>query len=129
VIYSEYYKICSTQAFLQEIMKNTKETVENQDNDDLLHGIKVIGDAWTLTIVNALSEATHRFNELQRAIDISPTTLADRLKRLENWGMVTQQKQTVDQLSVIYELTEKGKKSIPVLREIEKFAQKFLQDD
>lgn len=111
-------------------MSDTSEkTVENEQNDDLLQGIKAIGDAWTLTIVGVLAETTKRFNELQRAIDISPTTLADRLKKLENWGLVTQQKQTVDQLSVIYELTEKGKKTIPVLREIEKFANKFLQDD
>ena len=110
-------------------MNTSKEAVENDQNDDLLQGIKVIGDAWTLTIVSVLSEATKRFNELQRAIDISPTTLTDRLKKLEGWGLVTQQKQTVDQLSVIYELTEKGKKTIPVLREIEKFAEKFLQDD
>jgi len=99
----------------------------NQDVDLVTQGLKIFGDMWTLSIVRALSDATKRFNELQRGLgNISPTTLAERLKRLEGYDLITQEKQTVDQLSVIYSLTDKGKKMLPVLEAIELFSKKFL---
>ena len=97
-----------------------------EDNDqDLQRAFKVFGDAWTLAIINVLSEAAQRFNELQRGINVSPTTLADRLKKLEQLGLVAQQ-QTLDQLSNCYVLTTKGQNMLPVLRAIESFSKKFL---
>ena len=107
-------------------MHNAKN--DNEQDPDLMHqAFKIFGDVWNLSIVRVLSETTHRFNELQRSLgNISPTTLTDRLKKLENYGLITQEKQTVDQLSVIYSLTEKGKKMLPVLEAIESFSKKFL---
>ena len=96
------------------------------DDENLRQAYKIFGDSWTLAIVDVLSETTRRFNDLQRAIDVSPTTLTSRLKKLEQLGLIAQQKQTVDQLSVIYTLTEKGKNMLPVLRAIESFSKKFL---
>jgi DNA-binding HxlR family transcriptional regulator len=97
-------------------------------DDDLMHqAIRIFGDAWNLSIVRVLSDTTQRFNELQRNLgNISPTTLTDRLKKLENYGLIVQEKQTVDQLSVIYSLTDKGKKTLPILQAIEAFSKKFL---
>ncbi len=106
-------------------MQTNDHTID--EHDPLEQGLKVFGDAWTLSIVAVLSEAMKRFNDLQRSLDnISPTTLADRLKKLEQSGLVSQQRQTIDQLSVIYELTEKGKKMLPILKDIETFSKKFL---
>lgn len=100
---------------------------QSKDQDLIHQGLKIFGDAWNLSIVRVLSETTHRFNELQRNLGgISPTTLTDRLKKLESYGIITQEKQTVDQLSVIYSLTQKGKKMLPVLEAIESFSKKFL---
>lgn len=98
------------------------------DNEQIRHGLKVFGDAWNLAIVSSLaSEVGQRFNELQRSLgDISPTTLTDRLKRLEQHGLIVQEKRTVDKLSVIYSLTEKGKNMLPILGEIEAFTKKYL---
>lgn len=105
-------------------MPQAEDAVEEKN---LAHGLKIFGDAWTLAIVFVLGTATQRFNELQRALgNISPTTLTDRLKKLENYGLIAQEKQTVDQLSVIYSLTDKGKKMLPVLAAIESFSKKFL---
>jgi DNA-binding HxlR family transcriptional regulator len=98
----------------------------HEEQDSLQRAYKIFGDSWTLAIVDVLSETTRRFNELQRSIDVSPTTLTDRLKKLEQLGIVVQQKQTVDQLSVMYALTEEGKSMLPVLRAIESFSKKFL---
>ena len=107
-------------------MKNPQN--DKQPETDLIsQGLKIFGDAWNLSIVRVLSETTQRFNELQRNLgNVSPTTLTDRLKKLENYGLIAQEKQTVDQLSVIYTLTDKGKKMLPVLQAIESFSKKFL---
>jgi len=100
---------------------------KTEEQDLLAQGLKLFGDAWNLSIVRVLSETTHRFNELQRNLgNISPTTLTDRLKKLESYGIIAQEKQTIDQLSVIYSLTSKGKKMLPVLEAIEAFSKKFL---
>lgn len=102
---------------------------QTQEQDSIHQGLKIFGDAYTLAIVRvlALSKAACRFNELQRTLNnISPTTLTDRLKKLEQFGLIAQEKQTVNQLSVIYTLTTKGKKMLPVLGAIESFSKKFL---
>jgi DNA-binding HxlR family transcriptional regulator len=106
-------------------MVQTHELTDDQDH--LRLGMKIFGDAWTLAIVLVLGTATRRFNELQRLLGgISPTTLTDRLKKLESYGLIAQERQTVDQLSVIYTLTDKGKQMLPVLKAIESFSKKFL---
>ena len=103
------------------------ESKQPQEKDLLHQALKIFGDVWNLSIVRVLSGTTHRFNELQRALgNVSPTTLTARLKKLESYGIIVQQKQTVDQMSVIYSLTDKGKKMLPVLKAIESFSQKFL---
>ena len=111
---------------VNSFMNNPKD--DQTKEPDLMHqALKIFGDVWNLSIVRVLSETTQRFNELQRSLgNVSPTTLADRLKKLENYGLITQEKQTVDQLSVIYSLTDKGKKMLPVLAAIESFSKKFL---
>ena len=49
----------------------------------------LIGDRWTPLIVRDLQTGSHRFGELQRSLGgISPKTLADRLRRLEEAGIV-----------------------------------------
>lgn len=89
--------------------------------------LKILGDYWTLHIIQALSYHEKRFCELQRDLSfVSPTTLTSRLKKLTKLGLVNKKKETIDKLSVIYFLTEKGRGVLPILREIKKFAQKFL---
>ena len=94
---------------------------------ELNEGIKMLGDAWILCIVGTLSKGNLRFNELQRAIaGINPTTLTSRLKKLEKEKMIARKEETIDKLSVIYSLTDKGKAILPTLKEIQLFADKFL---
>lgn len=91
-------------------------------------GLQIFGDAWTLFIVRSLSEGAKRFCALQRELDnLNPVTLTDRLKKLEKLGFVERKKELVDKLSVSYSLTKKGKGMLPVLREIEHFAKKYLE--
>jgi DNA-binding HxlR family transcriptional regulator len=99
----------------------------NKLNKEVNKAIKLIGDDHILCIIANLNGRSLRFNELQRALDnINPVTLTDRLKKLEQEKVVVKEKETIDKLSVVYGLTEKGKGILPIVREFEKFAKKFL---
>ncbi len=102
---------------------------KNKLSADVNDAIKMIGDDHTLCIIGNLQDGGMRFNELQRVINVNPTTLTDRLIKLENDGFVIKKKETIDKMSVVYELTEKGQGILPVITEIANFAEKFLQKD
>lgn len=97
---------------------------------ELNEALKLLGDTWVLSILCNLSrQKSLRFNELQRALEgISPTTLTNRLKLLEGAGMIARQEETIDKLSVVYELTSKGQAILPITSEFRKFAEKFYSE-
>lgn len=87
----------------------------------------MLGDFWTLAIIQNLAIRQKRFKEIQKDINgISPTTLSNRLKRLESEKLISRKTETIDKLSVIYSLTKKGHGILPILREIKKFSTNFL---
>lgn len=97
---------------------------------ELNNAIQVIGDTHILCIISNLGDKPMRFNELQRSINgLNPTTLSDRLKRLEKEKIINRQEETVDKTSVAYELTDKGRGILPIIKEIGIFAAKFLKKD
>lgn len=90
--------------------------------------LKILGDFWTLEIIQALRSDEKRFCLLERDIpNINPTTLTDRLKKLEKNSILKRKEETVDKLSVTYALTNKGKGILPVLKQIKIFAEKYLK--
>ncbi len=93
-------------------------------NQQFVANAKLLGDAWMLIIIKVLAEKPLRFSEIERqAYDICPVTLTDRLKKLEQEGLVRRYKETVDKLSVVYELTLDGRKILPILELVESFSQ------
>lgn len=92
--------------------------------------LKMLGDFWTLAIVQALTDSEKRFSQLERElVKASPTTLTDRLKKLEKQKIIKRKEESVDKLSVVYSLTDKGRGILPILREIHIFANQFLKKD
>lgn len=89
--------------------------------------LKMLGDFWTLAIIQNLAVGEKRFKEIEGDIKgISPTTLSNRLKKLENEKLISRKEETLDKLSVVYSLTKKGYGILPILTEIKKFSIKFL---
>jgi DNA-binding HxlR family transcriptional regulator len=88
--------------------------------------MKIVGDFWTLRIVDVLQGNELRFCEMERAIpDISPATLTVRLKKLEEAEVVERYVETKDKQSVSYGLTEKGIALQPVLTAIKDFTKQY----
>lgn len=85
--------------------------------------LKLLGDYWTLRIIDALQDGELRFCEVQRRVDnLNPVTLTDRLKKLEDAKLLVRKEDTLDKVSVTYTLTSLGKKSLPIIDAINRFA-------
>ena len=96
--------------------------------------VKYLTKKWTLLIILELykgNEYTRRFSELKDALaDITPKILSERLKELEDEGVVTKM---VDASSFPvrceYTLTESGIDLVDVIREIKRWALKWKIDN
>lgn len=72
--------------------------------------LSVIGKKWTVLILRDLMGGTRRFGELLASLEgISPKTLSERLKELEEGGVVRRRVYPEIPPRVEYSLTEKGK--------------------
>ncbi len=95
---------------------STQKTIEK--------AYQLLGDPWVLGIITHLELGSLRFCGLQRALhNLNPVTLTNRLKKLEAAGLIRRQVETIDKISVAYVLTEKGRRTIPVIRALESYAQ------
>lgn len=89
--------------------------------------IELIGRRWTGAIVRTLVTGPHRFNELLAAIPgISDRLLTERLRELENEGLVLRTVLPESPVRVIYELTECGSDLEPALTEIGRWAERWI---
>ena len=90
----------------------------------------IIGAKWTAVIVHDLSEGPRRFSELERACPgISPRTLSERLRVLEQDGVVVRQSYAESPPRVEYELTEKGRDLLPIIDAMRGFGHKWLVEE
>lgn len=91
---------------------------------------EIIGNKWTPLIVRDLADGHMRFSELERSLTgISPKTLSERLKRLEEAAVVERACFAEVPPRVEYTLTEKGFALLPVIDSMRKFGATWLPDD
>ena len=78
--------------------------------------LDLIGDRWTLLVIRDLFLGRSRFNEFQQSTPrISPKLLSERLKRLEEEGIVERAVLDGYPPRAEYRLTPKGRSLFPVL--------------
>jgi DNA-binding HxlR family transcriptional regulator len=88
---------------------------------------EIIGAKWTALLVHDLSEGARRFSELEHSCPgISPRTLSERLRALEQEGIVTRQSYQESPPRVEYELTAKGQSLLPIIEEMRRFGRDWL---
>jgi len=72
--------------------------------------LELIGDRWTLLIVRDLLPGTRRFQDLLESLPgIAPNMLSDRLKLMEEHGLITRRFYSEHPPRAEYELSPKGK--------------------
>ena len=91
--------------------------------------VSLIGDRWTPLIVRDLSTGCLRFGELQRSLTgISPKTLSDRLRRLEDAEVIRRACYAEMPPRVEYSLTDKGHALLAVVESMRDFGITWLDD-
>ena len=91
---------------------------------------EIIGNKWTPLIVRDLATGHKRFSELERSLHgISPKTLSERLKRLEEATVVDRHCFAEVPPRVEYTLTEKGHALLPVIDSMRLFGTTWLPED
>ncbi len=91
---------------------------------------EIIGAKWTALLVHDLSEGPRRFSELEHSCaGISPRTLSERLRALEDEGIVERRSYAESPPRVEYELTAKGDALLPIIGEMRRFGHAWLVED
>jgi DNA-binding HxlR family transcriptional regulator len=82
--------------------------------------LEILGDRWSLLIVRDLMfRGFHTYKELVDSEEgIATNILADRLRRLEQCGIIRIEEDPTDRRKVMYRLTAKGMDLAPVLVEL-----------
>jgi DNA-binding HxlR family transcriptional regulator len=76
-----------------------------------------VGDRWALLIVSALLDGPRRFNDLQADVaGIAPNVLSQRLRTLEQHGVVTASPYSERPPRFVYQLTAAGAELAGALR-------------
>jgi DNA-binding HxlR family transcriptional regulator len=89
---------------------------------------RLLGDTWTLLIVNYLADGPRRFSELEQLTGMSPRVLAGRLSELAKQQMLTRTQYPEIPPRVEYELTAKGRAALPTLEALRAYGARWLND-
>jgi DNA-binding HxlR family transcriptional regulator len=95
---------------------------------DFHAAIELIGKRWTGAIVCALTERPMRFGELGKVVPgLSDRLLSQRLRELEEEGLVQREVEAGSPVRVTYSLTEVGRDLGPSIHELKAWAKRWKQ--
>jgi DNA-binding HxlR family transcriptional regulator/putative sterol carrier protein len=79
------------------------------DGCAIAHGLDLVGERWALLVVRELLLGPKRYTDLRRGLpNASPNVLSERLRELEEAGIVTRRKLPPPASARVYELTDWG---------------------
>jgi DNA-binding HxlR family transcriptional regulator len=101
-------------------MSNLKPHAKRRSGCPLNASIEMLGDRWSLLIIrDMMLRGSSTFKEFLGAYEkIATNILADRLRRLESYGIIATQPDPTDGRKLVYLLTQKGVDLAPVLTEM-----------
>lgn len=90
--------------------------------------LDIVGDKWTLLVIRDLFLGKWRYAEFIDSKEKIPTNiLAERLRRIEEFGLVKKSPYQTNPLRFEYSLTEKGKALEPILNEMAKWGLYYIK--
>ena len=91
--------------------------------------LSVIGSSWTCLILrDLLQHGARRFQDLQDSLDgIAPTTLSERLRTLEQHGVVERRFYSMSPPRAEYVLTAKGRDLGPIVAAMRTWGRKHTR--
>ena len=89
-------------------------------------GMRLIGGKWKGSIIYHLKDEPVRFNDLSRMLGSATKKMVDqRLKELEDEGMVLRKVISDRPIAVTYELTEFGRTALKILEDLRIWSEKY----
>lgn len=89
--------------------------------------MSLLSQRWTGLIIYQLLDGPQRFCSLESSIGVSGRVLSERLKDLENEGIVKRDVFPETPVRIEYSLTDKGLAIEPLMRDIEKWSQDWIK--
>jgi DNA-binding HxlR family transcriptional regulator len=87
-----------------------------EESCPVARAVRVLDGKWTMLVIRDLLGGTRRFSELRASLaGISPKTLTDRLRELEQQGLVERVCYAEIPPRVEYTLTQRGRTLEPVI--------------
>jgi DNA-binding HxlR family transcriptional regulator len=91
--------------------------------------LDIIGDKWSLLVVRDMCMNKSKYGDFQSSPEGIPTNiLADRLRRLEENGIVEKKPYQLKPLRYSYFLTAKGADLLPVAQQLAIWAHKYVPE-
>jgi DNA-binding HxlR family transcriptional regulator len=87
----------------------------------------LLSQRWTGLILFQLLTGPQRFCTIESSVGVSGRVLSERLKDLETEGIIKREVYPETPVRIEYSLTEKGLALEPLMREIEKWSQNWLE--
>lgn len=88
----------------------------------------ILGKKWTGLIIEVLLTGEKRFKEISEQISgVSDRVLVERLKELEEEGILLRTENAAASIRIQYALTEKGKGLEKVMREVQTWADEWVE--
>jgi DNA-binding HxlR family transcriptional regulator len=89
------------------------------DGCGIAHAMDLVGERWALLVVRELLLGPKRFTDLRGGLpNASPNVLAQRLRELEQTGIVRRRRLPPPAGSSVYELTDWGRELEPIVRSL-----------
>jgi DNA-binding HxlR family transcriptional regulator len=98
-------------------------TRPHRDGCGIAHASELLGQRWALMVVRELLLGPKRFTDLRTGIpDISPNVLGQRLRELEESGILRKRKLAPPAAAQVYELTDWGARLEPAVLALGRWA-------
>lgn len=118
---------------------NDKAVIDEKSKNSILstcnepcaieRGMRLIGGKWTGSIIYHLKDEPVRFNDLCRMLGGASRKMVDqRLKELENNGMVIRNVIDSRPVAVAYSLTEFGRSALDILEQLRVWSENHTND-
>ncbi|ALC91814.1 HxlR family transcriptional regulator [Bacillus sp. FJAT-18017] len=89
--------------------------------------MSLLSQRWTGLVIYQLLNGPQRFCNIESSIGISGRVLSERLKDLESEGIVKREVFPETPVRIEYSLTEKGRSLQPLMKEIEKWSEEWIE--
>ncbi len=91
--------------------------------------LEILGERWTLLAIREMAYGVHRFDQITAYTGASRDILANRLRKLEQRGIIERRQYNEHPPRYEYHLTDSGRELVPVLRALRQWGDRWAVDE